>query len=175
MTKKGDKIGHHTRRRVEYRRLDEMSQYERNPRKNDHAVDAVAASIRDFGWRVPIVLDRNGVIVCGHTRYKAAIKLGMKTVPCVVASHLDDMQSRAYRLADNKVAELSRWDNTLLASEMETVKGIFRMDEYGFKELEHLGQETIDGMFDDVHHYVDCPHCGAKLDVVSGEAREAQC
>ena len=94
------------------RKIDELKPYENNPRKNDGAVSKVAASIREFGFKVPIVIDRNDVIVCGHTRYKAAVDLGLQSVPCIVADDLTDEQIKAFRLADNKVSEFSVWDLT---------------------------------------------------------------
>ena len=77
------------------KKLKDIKPYEKNPRKNDNAVDAVAASIKEFGFRVPVVIDNTGVIVCGHTRYKAAKKLGLETVPCVIADDLTDEQIKA--------------------------------------------------------------------------------
>src|SRR5262249_18017724 len=82
------------------------------------AVDAVANSIREFGWRAPIVVDAEGVIICGHTRYKAALKLGLETVPVHVAVDLTPEQIRAYRIADNQTASLSEWDYDLLPIEL---------------------------------------------------------
>ncbi|HBJ38540.1 MAG TPA: chromosome partitioning protein ParB, partial [Planctomycetaceae bacterium] len=84
--------------------------YESNPRVNDKAVDAVAASIKEYGFSQPIVVDTYGVIIVGHTRLKAAQKLGLEYVPVVVACHLTPEQARAYRIADNKTAELADWD-----------------------------------------------------------------
>lgn len=92
--------------------------YDRNPRNNDGAVDAVAASIKEFGWQQPIVVDRDGVIIAGHTRYKAAQKLKCKEVPVVVAENLTDEQVKAYRLADNKTGELVGWDFSALEEEL---------------------------------------------------------
>ena len=86
------------------KKIEEIKPYEKNPRKNDGAVDAVANSIEQFGFRVPVVIDKDNVIVCGHTRYKAAKKLGLDTVPCVIADDLTEEQIKAYRLADNKVS-----------------------------------------------------------------------
>lgn len=90
--------------------IKEVVPYANNPRKNDESVDAVAESIRQFGFKVPIIIDKNNVIVAGHTRLKAAKKLGLKQVPCLRADDLTDEQIKAFRLADNKVAELSTWD-----------------------------------------------------------------
>lgn len=112
-------------------RLDELIPYDNNPRKNDEAVDAVALSISAFGFRVPIVIDKDNVIIAGHTRLKAAKKLGLSTVPCVRADDLTDDQVRAFRLADNKVSELAEWDFSKLEAELEAID--FDMEMFGFK------------------------------------------
>ena len=111
--------------------IKDIKPYEKNPRKNDSAVEAVANSIKEFGFKVPIVIDKDNVIVCGHTRYKAAKKLGIDKVPCVIADDLTDEQIKAYRLADNKVSELAEWDIDLLGEELD---GIFDIDmsDFGF-------------------------------------------
>ena len=92
----------------------------KNPRKNDKAVDGVAESIKQFGFKQPIVIDKNGVIVAGHTRYKAALKLGFDTVPCVRVDDLTQKQIKAYRILDNKLNELASWDFEMLGEELET-------------------------------------------------------
>ena len=101
------------------KRMDEIHPYDKNPRKNDEAVKYVAESIKQFGFKVPIVIDHDGIIVAGHTRYKAAKKLKMDAVPCIVADDLTDEQIKAFRLADNKVAEKAEWDFDLLSSELD--------------------------------------------------------
>lgn len=103
------------------RKVSELTPYEKNPRLNDKAVDACAESIRQYGFKVPIIVDRNGVIVTGHTRLKAAKALGMKEVPVIVADDLTDEQIRAFRIADNKVSDFSIWDNKLLLEELEAI------------------------------------------------------
>lgn len=105
--------------------------YEFNPRKNDKSVDKVAASIKEFGFRVPIVVDNNNVIVCGHTRLKAALKLGLDTVPVTKADDLTEEQIKAFRLADNKVGESSEWDNDLLGDELGEIFDL-DMSKFGF-------------------------------------------
>lgn len=110
--------------KIEYRKLLEVIPYERNPRVNDNAVDAVAVSIREFGFRQPIVVDLAGVIVCGHTRWKAAAKLGLEKVPVHVARDLTPAQIRAYRIADNKVADLATWDLKLLPLELKDLQAL---------------------------------------------------
>lgn len=111
--------------------------YVNNPRNNAAAVDAVASSIAEFGFNVPIVLDKNNIIVTGHTRLLAAKKLGLDSVPCIIADHLTDAQIKAFRLADNRVSELATWDTDLLASELEELADLnFDMSAFGFDEPE---------------------------------------
>ena len=107
--------------------------YERNPRHNDEAVDYVAESIKQFGFNVPIVIDKDNTVVCGHTRLKAAKKLKIKTVPCVVKDDLTDEEIRAYRLADNRSAEKATWDIELLDMELAEIETI-DMGLLGFDE-----------------------------------------
>ena len=112
--------------------VDELIPYINNPRQNDDAVDAVASSIKNFGFKVPIVIDNDNEIVTGHTRLKAAKKLGLEEVPCIVAEDLTPEQIKAFRLADNKVAEFAEWDFELLESELADL-GDFDMEEFGFE------------------------------------------
>ena len=123
------------------KKIGEIKPYEKNPRKNDNAVDAVASSISQFGFKNPIVIDGNNVIICGHTRYKAAQKLGLDVVPCVVASDLTDEQVKAYRLADNKVSELAEWDIDLLGEELNDIFDI-DMSDFGFDLSEEENTQT---------------------------------
>lgn len=117
---------------IAIRALDEIKPYEKNPRNNKDAVKYVANSIKEFGFKVPIVIDSEGVIVAGHTRYKAAKKLKMDNVPCIVADDLTEDQIRAFRIADNKVSEIAEWDFELLEGEMEMLD--FDMTDFGFLE-----------------------------------------
>jgi len=107
---------------VEMIRVEKLIPYARNPRHNDAAVDAVAASIKEFGFRQPIVVDEDMVILAGHTRLKVAHKLGLAAVPVHVATGLTDAQRKAYRIADNRVGELAEWDDGLLALEIEDLR-----------------------------------------------------
>lgn len=110
--------------------IDELKPYKNNPRFNDQAVEAVMKSIKEFGFKVPIVVDKNNIIVAGHTRYKASKRLGLKEVPCVIADDLTDEQIKAFRLADNKVSELAEWDNDLLNLELSELN--LDMEQFGF-------------------------------------------
>src|SRR5262245_31966886 len=127
--------------KVEMRKLSEITPYDNNPRVNDPAVDAVAASIREFGFRQPLVVDGAGIIVAGHTRYKAALKLGLEQVPVHVATGLTPAQLQAYRIADNQTADLSDGDHDRLVQELTELQGMdFDLDLTGFTgaELQHL-------------------------------------
>lgn len=106
---------------VQYIDIEKIKPYYKNPRKNDKAVEAVAKSIQEYGWQQVIVVDKDFVIIAGHTRYKAALQLGLNKVPVKVADNLSDGQVRAFRLADNKTGELAEWDNKLLLEELEAI------------------------------------------------------
>ncbi len=116
----------------------ELIPYANNPRKNDEAVDAVAKSIKEFGFKVPIIIDKNNIIVAGHTRLKAAGKLKMEKVPCILADDLTEEQIKAFRLADNKVGELATWDMERLEAELDELDDMdldFEMSDFGFSEI----------------------------------------
>lgn len=138
--------------RIELWPLSQITPYENNPRTNDDAVDAVAGSIREFGFRQPIVVDAEGVIICGHTRFKAAQKLGLETVPVHVATDLTPEQIKAYRIADNKTSELSDWNYDLLPIELSQLGDAgFDLDLLGFDQVELaklLNPDLKDGLCD---------------------------
>lgn len=113
--------------------INELIPYDKNPRNNKNAITPVANSIKKFGFKVPMIVDKNMVIICGHTRYLAAKQLNLETVPCVIASDLSDKKVKALRLADNKVGELATWDNDLLLSELKDLTD-FDMEQFGFLE-----------------------------------------
>lgn len=117
--------------KVVYRSIESILPYEKNPRNNDEAVSAVKESIQEFGFKIPVVLSENDVIVAGHTRIKAAKELGMTEVPCIIADDLSEEQIRAFRLADNKSAEIATWDDTLLKEELDNIFNI-NMELFGF-------------------------------------------
>ena len=117
---------------IVYKSLDEIKPYEKNPRHNDEAVEGVKNSIEEFGFKIPIVIDKNGTIVAGHTRYKASKELGLDKVPCIIADDLTSKQIKAFRLADNKTAEKAGWDFGLLNIELEDLKLDFDMSDFGF-------------------------------------------
>ena len=142
------------------KKLDEIKPYENNPRNNTKAIEYVMNSIKEFGFKVPIVIDKDGIIVAGHTRYKASQKLGLKEVPCIVADDLSEEQVKAFRLADNKVSEQAKWDNGRLQDELDDLFGIIDMNLFAFPvqiediDLEEEGTEKIVGELGEANNYV---------------------
>lgn len=122
-------------------KVSDLIPYEKNPRKNDKAVEYVANSIKEFGFKVPIVIDTSNVIVAGHTRFKAAKLLHINEVPCIVADDLTEEQVKAFRLADNKVSEQAKWDVSLLDIEIEGI-GEIDMSNFGFEIKDIIEVET---------------------------------
>ena len=126
--------------------LDKIKPYENNPRFNEDSVQYVANSIKEFGFKVPIVIDKNYVIVTGHTRYKASKKLKLKEVPCIIADDLTEEQINLFRIVDNKANEMSSWDYGLLFNEIEELKE-FDLQEFGFL-IEDNAIDFIEEMMD---------------------------
>lgn len=126
------------------KKIDDLKPYENNPRHNDNAVGAVTESIKEFGFKVPIIIDSAGVIVAGHTRYKAAQRLGLKKVPCIIADDLTPEQIKAFRLADNKVGELATWDSDLEFLELSELDKIgFNMELFGFQPIQNDNRKEV--------------------------------
>lgn len=152
---------------IVYKKLKDLVPYANNPRDNEGAVAFVAESIKEFGFKIPIVITPDGVIVCGHTRYLAAKLLNRKEVPCVIADDLTEEQIRAYRLADNKTAELAGWDMEKLEEELSGIS--MGMEVFGFdmhKELEEglVQDEAQEEKPKEVERIV-CPRCGKVFEV----------
>jgi ParB-like chromosome segregation protein Spo0J len=154
--------------------IDRCIDYARNPRKNDHAVDKVAAAIKEFGFRVPIVAKSDGLVVDGHLRLKAAKKLGLTDVPVILADDMTDAQIQAFRLSVNKVAELADWDIDLLKVELQdldaqgfdlTLTG-FELGEMAalFDEGSAPDSSTQEIDPDDYEMGCTCPKCGFEFD-----------
>ena len=130
------------KKKIVYKNVSELVPYENNPRHNDDAVDYVANSIKNFHFQVPIVIDKNNVVIAGHTRLKACHKLGIKDVPCIVADDLTPEQVKAFRLADNKTSELAEWDMDKLDIELGEIPGI-DMSAFGFDiEIDDIEEGT---------------------------------
>ena len=163
---------------IEYIDSEKVIPYANNPRLNDgEAVDRVAASIAEYGFKNPIIIDKDNIIIAGHTRLKAAKKLGIEKVPIIRADDLTPAQIKAFRLAENRVSEYATWDNELLSIELEGLKELdFDLDLTGFEdwELDNLLNSATD---DDLQDFfidkedkpkepkkVTCPHCGEEFE-----------
>lgn len=156
--------------KIEYIDTEKLIPYINNPRINDEAVDVVAASIKEFGFKNPIIIDKENVIIAGHTRLKAAKKLGMEEVPVIRVEDLTENQIKAFRIADNKTVEFAEWDMELLQLELEELEDMFT----GFSEEEkeiifNVSDIDIDSFFEDTEETnkkkeeeeeIQCPHCG---------------
>lgn len=149
-------------------KIEDLIPYENNPRINDNAVDYVAKSIQDFGFKVPLVIDTNNVIVAGHTRYLASLKLGLDKIPCLVANDLNTEQIKAFRLVDNKVAEYSEWDMDKLQEELNNISidmskfDLFCFDEIDINDEDFLLDEDRKEKEKDIKV---CPHCGKEINI----------
>lgn len=138
--------------KIEYLSVSSIKPYENNPRNNTFAIDAVAKSIEKNGFRAPVLVDKDMVIIAGHTRWLAAQKLGMDKVPCIIEDDMSEEQVRAYRLADNKTAEASSWNDELLQAELSALQQQgYELTDMGFSEAElsELLGEVSDADFDD--------------------------
>lgn len=137
-------------------KLSDLQPYENNPRKNDNAVPYVMESIKRYGFRNPIIIDKDGVIVAGHTRYLASIELGLDTVPCIIADDLTEEQIKEFRLVDNKTSEFADWDFDMLAEELQELD--FDAEAFEFEipymdEYEPIDDEALGGK-DKTEHYI---------------------
>ena len=157
--------------RIVYRPLSDLRPYERNPRDNAKAVDAVAASIQAFGFLVPIIIasEQDHTIVAGHTRYLAAQRLKLAEVPTVLADGLTENQIRAFRLVDNRTAEIAVWDLPLLDEAMEDIGDTIDMAQFGFVEgdlyePDNTSREIDAEVFGDDAFEYQCPDCGFMFD-----------
>lgn len=156
------------------KKISDLIPYSKNPRKNDDAVKYVMNSIKEFGFKNPIIIDKNDVIVAGHTRYKASKKLKLKEVPCVVADDLTEEQINAYRLADNKTGEKAEWDFELLNEEVNNILSLDMVD-FGFDyifdtdekdvEVKNTNAELNVEDYNDNEFKCTCPKCGFKFNL----------
>lgn len=153
--------------KVEFIKTSEILPYYRNPRNNDSAIEAVAESIQAFGFRNPILIDQKNTIICGHTRWKSALKLNLKECPCIRSNGMTDQQIKAFRIADNRLGELAEWNYALLKDEFEELDtGDFNMDLTGFNEQEIEEMMTVYGdeyqekeVDENIETENECPSC----------------
>lgn len=163
--------------KVEQWKTENVIPYKNNPRHNDQAVESVAESIKQFGFQQPIVIDTDGVVIVGHTRLKAAKKLGLKTVPVIVADNLSEEKAKAYRLADNKTGELAGWNFELLDIELEELKELSDIDmtDFGFFDSSNISDEDLEQWLEDEKEPKEeqeenketliCPKCGEVIEI----------
>ena len=147
-------------------KVEELIPYINNPRNNENAVDKVASSITEFGFKNPIVIDKNNIVINGHTRLLASKKLGLKEVPCIVADDLTEEQIKAFRLADNKVSEYAEWNFELLSEEMSDID--VDMSNFGFESLDDISDEDFikdtEITKDKEKKFITCPNCGMEFE-----------
>lgn len=147
---------------IKYIPINDIKPYKNNPRLNEDAIPYVMKSIREFGFKNPIILDKNNIIVAGHTRLESAKRLGMKEAPVIYADDLTEEQVKAFRLVDNKVSEKSMWDYTKLDEELDSILDIdmslfdFAIDDINWDDVEELTSETYDKP---EHNMLECPNC----------------
>lgn len=150
------------------KKIEEIRPYANNPRFNDEAVEQVAKSIKEFGFKVPIILDKNNEIVAGHTRYKASLELGLKEVPCIIADDLNEEQIKAFRLADNKVGEVADWNYELLTDELKSIVNI-DMKDFGFLDVDtdiewgNTIEEEEELKEGEEEIFYECPYCHKQI------------
>ena len=142
------------------RKVKDLIPYEKNPRRNDMAVNGVANSIKEFGFRNPIIIKSDGEIIAGHTRHKAALKLGLEEVPCIVADFLNEEQVKMFRLVDNKTQEFAEWDQSLLKTELLELKAVYDMALFGFQPDEAGKKNKEKNQYSE---HVICPRCKATV------------
>lgn len=154
--------------KIVYKKVEDLKLNPKNARKNDNAVDTVAKSIEKYGFKNPLIIDENNIVWCGNTRLKASKKLGLKEVPCIIASDLTEQQIRELALIDNKSSEIADWDFDLLGEELlELDLGDFELD-WGLPEL--VEEETTDndykeqGLKDNNTNFHTCPNCGCEFE-----------
>ncbi len=155
--------------------ISDLVPYENNPRRNEDAVQYVKASIQEFGFKVPVIIDKDNVIIAGHTRLLAAKELEMEKIPCILADDLSEEQVKAFRLADNKVAEMSAWDWSKLEDELDSLSLEYPdgldMSQFGFnldkesEELSDIFEDTEKEKVEKKPKTITCPHCGESFEV----------
>ena len=153
---------------IKYVDINSIKPYEKNPRHNEEAIPYVMNSIKEFGFKNPIIIDKNNVIIAGHTRLESAKRLGMKEVPIIHADDLTEEQVKAFRLADNKVAEKSLWDYTKLDEELDNILDI----DMSMFDFENIEETNLDDFFEDNDNkkekeskLIECPYCHKPIEL----------
>ena len=152
--------------KIVYKNIDEIKKYENNPRYNEEAVKEVAESIKRYGFKIPILIDKNDVIICGHTRLEASKLIKLKEVPCVVVEDLNEEQIKAYRIADNKVSEFSSWNYEKLVEELKSIdddfiKKLNMIDDLDITDDDFIKNTEITK--EKKEKIMVCPKCGERI------------
>lgn len=153
--------------KIEFKKISEIKPYKSNPRVNEKAIEYLVNSVKEFGFKVPITIDKDGVIITGHTRYEVAKRLGMETIPTIKIEDLDDNKIKAFRLADNKVGEIAQWNYEKLEQELMELKNIDKKL-LGFDEddadinWDNIEEISLDNYEEPEHIIIQCPYCNHK-------------
>lgn len=153
---------------IKYISINDIKPYKNNPRLNEEAIPYVMNSIKEFGFKNPIILDKNNVIVAGHTRLESAKILEIKEVPVIYADDLTEEQVKAFRLADNKVSEKTMWDYAKLDEELDSILGI----DMSMFDFENIAETNLDDFFEDSDNkkgkeskLIECPYCHKPIEL----------
>lgn len=150
---------------IKYKKIQDIKPYDNNPRFNEEAIDYVANSIKEFGFKVPLVIDKNNVIITGHTRYEASKKLNLKEVPVIIADDLNEEEVNTYRLADNKVSELAVWNYDLLFEEIEEIDTEkLKLFDINDKEIDFSDEKETTETKPEENFCYKCPKCQQLID-----------
>jgi len=147
------------------KKVADLIPYHNNPRNNENAINKVASSISSYGFQNPILIDKDNVIICGHTRLLAAQKLGLEQVPCIIAEDLTPAQVKAFRLIDNKTSEFATWEYDKLNIELDELKELdMDLEEFGFdiSNFNPYEPENKEKEIDELETENECPQCGYK-------------
>lgn len=147
--------------------INEIKPYKNNPRNNTNSIENVALSIKNYGFKVPILIDKNNEIICGHTRYEAAKMLDLKTIPCIMVDDLSEKQIKAFRLVDNKVSEFSDWDYEKLMEELSNIDSDFINKLNLIENLDNISNEDFikdtEITKEKTEKELICPKCGKSI------------
>lgn len=149
--------------KIVYKNIDEIKKYGNNPRYNEEAVEQVAESIKKYGFKVPILIDKNNIIICGHTRLEASKLIKLKEIPCIVVEDLNEEQIKAFRIVDNKVSEFSSWDYEKLVKELKDIDDDFIKELNMIEDLDITDEDFIKDSEitkEKKEKIMVCPKCG---------------
>jgi len=146
--------------KIEYLDIDTIKPYKKNPRNNDKAIDYIKKSIEEFGFKNPILLDKNNVIIAGHTRYEASKKIGLKQVPCIIVNNLNEEQIKAFRIVDNKSSEIATWNNEKMIEEIKSID-VNQLEKFDIEQIDFdfSREKLIEPQDEEEIICYECPNC----------------